>query len=242
MQTSLDKVVLNHQTSRAWEAVIDFGKAKTNLFINIYNWRISYPEEIIHLALADITACFRFPRISADMTGAFGYVAEGLYFISTSHVFGSNTSASSWEALRRAIQKMIAVLSTNGDLVNKHRELLDLLKWQETPLCTKLVQAFSCDINPGIKEEPGTITPLSANIYVDNILAAAVFKKYMERLLAATIEAIFIVCGRPDISVCQCPLLMEKWLELIVGPKQIVLGLVVDTNKMTVGITEDYTQ
>jgi hypothetical protein len=35
---------------------------------------------------------------------------------------------------------------------------------------------------------------------------------------------------------------MEEWLELIVGPKQIVLGLVVDTNKMTVGITEDYIQ
>jgi hypothetical protein len=64
----------------------------------------------------------------------------------------------------------------------------------------------------------------------------------MERLLAATIKAIFIVCGRPDISICQCPLSMEKWLELIVGPRQIVLGLVVDTNKMTVGITEDYIQ
>jgi hypothetical protein len=64
----------------------------------------------------------------------------------------------------------------------------------------------------------------------------------MERLLAATIEAIFIVYGRPDISVCQCLLSMEKWLELIVSPKQIVLGLVVDTNKMTVGITKDYIQ
>jgi hypothetical protein len=64
----------------------------------------------------------------------------------------------------------------------------------------------------------------------------------MERLLVATIEAIFIVCGRPNISVCRCPLSMEKWLELIVGPRQIVLGLIVDTNKMTVGITEDYIQ
>jgi hypothetical protein len=64
----------------------------------------------------------------------------------------------------------------------------------------------------------------------------------MERLLAATIKAIFFICGKPDTSVHQCPLLMEKWLELIVSPKQIVLGLVVDTNKMTVGITKDYIQ
>jgi hypothetical protein len=224
------------------EAVIDFGRAKTNLFINIYNWQGSYPKEIIHLALADITACFHFPRILADVTGAFGYVAEGLYFVSTSHVFGSNISASLWEALWQAIQKMITVLSTNGGLVNKHRELLDLLKWQEAPAEVELVQAFSCKINPGIKEEPGIITLLSANIYFEDILAVAAYKKNMERLLAATIQAIFIVCGKPDISVCQCPLSMEKWLELIVGPKQIVLGLVVDTNNMTVGITEDYIQ
>jgi hypothetical protein len=93
-QTSPDKVVLNHQTSTDCKAVIDFGRAKTNLFFNIYNWRVSYPKEIIHLALANITACFHFPKISANMTGAFGYVAKGLYFVSTSHVFGSNTLAS----------------------------------------------------------------------------------------------------------------------------------------------------
>ncbi len=137
---------------------------------------------------------------------------------------------------------MITVLSTNGYLVNKHRELLDLLKWQEAPAKVELVQAFSCKINPGIKEEPGIIIPLSANIYVDDILAAAAYKKNMERLLAATIQAILIVCGKPDISVWQCPLSMEKWLELIIGPRQIVLGLIIDTNKMTVGITKDYIQ
>jgi hypothetical protein len=45
------------------EAEIDFGQAKTKFFVNIYNWQVSYPNETIYLALADITACFRFPRI-----------------------------------------------------------------------------------------------------------------------------------------------------------------------------------
>jgi hypothetical protein len=67
-------------TTTDHEAIIDFGRAKTNLFINIYNWRVSYPDETIYLALADITACFRFPRISADITRAFGFMAEGYYF------------------------------------------------------------------------------------------------------------------------------------------------------------------
>jgi hypothetical protein len=40
------------------KAVINFGQAKTRLLINICNWCVSYPEEIIYLALADITTFF----------------------------------------------------------------------------------------------------------------------------------------------------------------------------------------
>ena len=50
--------VLNHETSMDGEAVIYFGRAKARLLINIYNWRMNYPDEIIYLALADITTCF----------------------------------------------------------------------------------------------------------------------------------------------------------------------------------------
>jgi hypothetical protein len=98
-QTIPDKVVLNHKTSKDFKAIINFGKTTINLFINIYNWRITYPREIIHLDLANITTCFYFPQISTDLTGTFGYIAEKLYFISISHVFGLNTLATSWEAL-----------------------------------------------------------------------------------------------------------------------------------------------
>jgi hypothetical protein len=239
-QTIPNKVVLNHKTSKDFEAIINFGKAKINLFINIYNWHITYPREIIHLALANITACFRSLQTSADLMGAFGYIAEKLYFILSSHVFGSNTLASSWEALQGAIQKMKTVFSTRSNLVQKDRELLDTLMWQQdVPVEHGLSQAFACEMNPGVmKKEPGACTPLSANINVDDILAAAVHKKTMKRLLAGIIEAIFVVCGQPNITICQCPLSLKKWNELIVGPKQIILGLIVDINNMTVGIND----
>jgi hypothetical protein len=38
MQTSPYEIVLNHKTSMDNEAIIDFGKAKTNLLANIYNF------------------------------------------------------------------------------------------------------------------------------------------------------------------------------------------------------------
>jgi hypothetical protein len=238
MQTRPNEVILNHQTSTDDEAVIDFGQAKNKFLINIYNWRVSHPNEIIYLFLADITACFRFPRISAEVTGAFGFIAENLYFISTSHVFGSNTSASSWEPLRQAIQHLICIFSKRDDLVDKHHDLLNVLKWLDDLFTQReqLTRAHPCKLKQGINDDD----ELTAVIYVDDILGATVFRKNIKRLLAAIIEAIFTVCGRPNTAVRQCPLSLEKWDKLIVGPRQIVLGLIVDTNKMTVGITDDY--
>ena len=221
-QMNPDEVVPNHQTPTDHEAEIDFGKAKLKLLTNIYNWRISYPREIIYLTLTNITACFQFPKILADLAGVFGFVAEFLYFISKSHVFGLNTLAGSWEAFRQAIQNLIPILSQRTDLVDKHKALLDLLKWVKKPSIGQatLCQVQPCEINRRILDESGKVRPMEANIYVDDIHASAPFKERMLQLLAAIVEAIFIVCvcGEPNIAICQCPPSMEKWLELIVGP------------------------
>jgi hypothetical protein len=81
-----------------------------------------------------------------------------------------------------------------------------------------------------------------AKIYVDDVLAAAEHKKIMERLIEAIIKPIFVVCGQPDITIHQCPPLLQKWNKLIVHLMQIILGLIVDTNKMRVGINDEYIQ
>ena len=62
----------------------------------------------------------------------------------------------------------------------------------------------------------------------------------MEMVLAALIEEIFVVLVEPDTALRQCPLAMDKWLELVVGPILIMLGLIIDTNKLTVAISEKY--
>jgi hypothetical protein len=65
---------------------------------------------------------------------------------------------------------------------------------------------------------------------------------HMKMVLAATIKAIFIVMGEPDVAVRQCPLAMDKWLELVISPKQTMLGLIIDTNRLTVAIPPKYLQ
>ena len=165
-------------------------------------------------------------------------MVEKMYFLVTSMVFGSNASASSWEPFRRAIEALIIEYSTRLDLISKHKDLLDMLKWEdEDTHMGNFVWAVACPLNPGIQDFNGF---LKAFIYVNDILASANTKFNMLCLLAATIEAIFTVCDQPHIEVRQCPLSLEKWNELVVSTVQTILGLTVDTNKLTVGITPEY--
>ncbi len=70
----------------------------------------------------------------------------------------------------------------------------------------------------------------------------ATSKENMEQVLAALIEAIFAVMGAPDTSVCQCSLAMDKWEKHHIAPIQTMLGLVIDTNRMTVSVPNNYIQ
>jgi hypothetical protein len=70
----------------------------------------------------------------------------------------------------------------------------------------------------------------------------ATSKENMEQVLAALVEAIFAVMGAPDTSVHQCSLAMDKWEKLHVTPIQTMLGLVINTNRMTVSVPNNYIQ
>jgi hypothetical protein len=112
-----------------------------------------------------------------------------------------------------------------------------MLKWEEIDPSAKLTPTFSCTINPGIIDDAKNWIDLPASIYVDNALMLALDIDHMKIVLAAMVKAIFVVMGKPNVPVRQRPLVMDKWLELVIGPKQIMLGLIMDTNRLTITIT-----
>jgi hypothetical protein len=117
-----------------------------------------------------------------------------------------------------------------------------MLKWEEIDPSAKLTPAFSCTINRGFMDDAGKRRDLPARIYVNDALMLALDADHMKMVLAATIKAIFIVMGEPDVAVRQCPLAIDKWLELVIGPKQTMLGLIINTNRLTVAIPPKYLQ
>ena len=76
-------IVMNQVTPVTQEAPVMFGHVKSQIYTDIYNTCISYPTAMILLGLADLKACFRYPRIHADLTGAFGFIAEDLNNLAT---------------------------------------------------------------------------------------------------------------------------------------------------------------
>ena len=141
----------------------------------LYNPRISFPNEVIFLALANIKACFRFPRNHPDLTGAFGFLADNLYCLATAMVFGSNTSASSWEPSHRTIKGLPVSFANQPDLVKKHKQYLDLINW-EIPLGTNTppLKAVKCELNPGVFDFLGMQIIQASQIWVDDDMIAAV--------------------------------------------------------------------
>jgi hypothetical protein len=117
-----------------------------------------------------------------------------------------------------------------------------MLKWEEIDPSIKLTPAFSCTINRGIMDDSGNWMDFPARIHVNDALMLALDVDHMKMVLAATIKAIFVVIGEPDVAVRQCPLAMDKWLKLVIGPKQTMLGLIIDTNRLTVAIPAKYLQ
>ena len=241
-RTPLDNV-LNEITSILDEAEITFGDTKRKFLTDLYNMRISYPDAMILLALADIKACFRFGRIHPDLTGAFGFLAGGFYNLATAMVFGSNTSATSWEPFRRAIEALSLVFLDRTDLVEKHARFLDMIQWSsDIDQVGPFTRASACPLNLGVIGDEGKEVPHPARIYVDDALMAAISRERMRQTLAAIIEAIFVVMGDEDVSLRQCPLAMDKWEALVVGPRQTVLGLIVDTRTLSISMPLEYIQ
>ncbi len=61
--TWLTDTVMNQVTPVAQEAPVTCGHVKSQIYIDIYNTHITYPTATIILGLANVKACFQFPRI-----------------------------------------------------------------------------------------------------------------------------------------------------------------------------------
>ena len=231
---------MNELTSGENEPRITFGGVKLQHLTRIWNVGITYPGEDILLCETDFKACFRNPKMHPDTAGAFDFIIDRLMFIPTGVVFGSNTSAGSWEPFRPAAAILAQHYYHDSSLVMKHRDLLDLLKWpSDTTAQREYVQAIQDSLNPGVLDDDGHPLPALNNIYVDDNLLAEI-KVFMPQAIAAAIEAIFVLLGSPDLEVREMALSYKKFTGMLVSSRRTPLGMTIDTRQMNVSVPLTY--
>ena len=152
----------------------DFWHHKMEFYIWIHNTVVSFPHVDILLTMADVKAYFCFSRIYADLTGSFGFLANSYYCLATATIFGSNTSASSWESFCRAIETMAQLFFHRDGPVKNHKFFLGMIQWDtRCPPGDCFVKAKKCPMHSGIFQPDGSMKSLNAMIYVDDSLVAA---------------------------------------------------------------------
>ena len=124
---------MNEKTDMENEAIITFGYVLIAYITWIWRVRMTYPKEEIVLAFVDISAAFRFPRVFADMCGAFSFKMGPWCFAANAMIFGSVASASHREPFWRAIRALALAYFFCKGLVQKHQDLLDLATWDPDP-------------------------------------------------------------------------------------------------------------
>lgn len=156
-------------------------------------------------------------------------------------VFGFKSSANSWEPFRRAIEAISAYYYGKFESDEEtYKEYLDLVEFDDLPPTEiKFTKAQPCSINRGHRDSNGKEQPIPARMYVDDALFVAVHTQ-MKRMLRAVVAAIFAVCGKPETEKRQSPLAMDKWTDMLIAHKAVLLGLIFNSRTLTVGITDEY--
>jgi hypothetical protein len=142
---------------------------------------------------------------------AFGFITNDHYNLATAMVSGSTILASNWEPFQRALEILSEVYANQPDLIVKLKKYLDIIGLAELDPNTPITSAVACKINTGAVSADDVKKNLRAHIYVDDALLLGHSKLEILMRLAALIEGIFVVMGKPDTAGRQCPLAMDKW-------------------------------
>ena len=229
-----DSTSINMMLSHESEPKIIYGDAFQRHLETIWNLRITYPTTEILLFDDDVKSAFRQCKYHPDVASAFSFIIQQFLFIPLGGTFGSITSPANFEPIARARMHLAHHLSNRRDLYNKYKHIIDKVQFsEEPPPNTIFTQAKKDSLHIGVKNTNKT----SYNMFVDDNLFAQT-KMFMKHAMAASIEALYIILGYPEIDKRQNPLSLDKYFESICSYNRTQLGININTRTMTISLTE----
>jgi hypothetical protein len=152
------------------------------------------------------------------------------------------------EPLRQILEILAERLFDDSTLLDKHKKYLDQLIFDRSLNSKKsgkrthtFTEAAPNALNQGVIDTNGEQAPTPHHYYVDDGVYAEIFDTLrIKRAVAASIEAIFILLGDSHLQHRQDPVSFDKVIEMVISWTNRVLGHMIDTNKLTVGVPRDF--
>jgi hypothetical protein len=192
----------------------------------------------------DVKSCFRQMKHHPDIMGAFSYIISDMLFLSCGLTMGADFSPQTWEVPRRMAEQIATKLFSDKSLVEKHRKRLDELNWsKKLGKCKEFVRAHANDIHKGVLDALGIPVDTPHHLFVDDDVYAEVFLiMRIEQTIAAGIEALFLLLGESNLAKRQDPISWDKLIEMMIHFRNIILGVIINTRRMTVMAPPEYIQ
>ena len=227
------------------ELPCQYGDVLLTLLERIFDLRITYPLHDIVTHANDVKSCFRQMKLHPDIMAAFSIIVADFLYLQAALPFGTDFSPQNWEPVRRLIEILVVKLFDDKSLRTKHRKYLDRLQWQPNLGKPKAVpvRAKACSQRRGVLDKDGKPLPTPQRLFVDDSVYAEIYEDDRERIeqtIAAGIEAIFILLGRSDLSKRQDPISFDKMEEQMVAAINKLLGVIIDTHQLDVGVPPSY--
>lgn len=222
-----------------------YGDTFITLLERIWDLRITYPDKDIVTHANDVKSCFKQMKLHPDVMPAFSIIIADFLYLQAALPFGTDFSPQNWEPVRRLIEILSEKLFNDPSLRTKHRQYLDQIQWEPSlgNVRARFVPAKACSQRRGVLDENGLPVPTPQRLFVDDSVYADIYEETrirMEQTIAAGIETIFILLGESDLARRQDPISFEKMREMIVSYINKMLGQVIHTRHLDVGVPPAY--
>ena len=237
--STYESVCVNMLTHPKKEPELEYGSAFISHLTQIYDMRVTHPNEELLLYSDDVSGAFRWPRLNPYIATSMAFALFDAVHLPAGQVFGSNASAQNFEPIAKARKILVEHFFNDKTLIEKYDNILKNVKFSEKPPPgTEFVLAKPCKLRTGVKDKNGNLKNPKLYMFVDDSLMVEIMSRIMQ-LLAASIESLFNIMGEDMPDIRRSNLSMDKYYDIICSYVQIQLCVLINTRTMTVSMTPE---
>ena len=232
-------VGVNDWTNKDDELPVEFQLSELRFLTEVYNYRISFPDEEIYIGDDDIQSAFKHLLNNLNLAGMLAFIVGHHMGFNTAQTFGGTTSPANFEYLARARKFLARHLYLQQDTTRRAAPYVPPLEMAPPPSQSDIHQfahAYRDSRNPGIITDKGTITPPGYNHHVDDNMYCAIATT-LHQTVSASILSLYMLLGTPNHLTVDA-LSREKLLTRYTHHRRI-LGKIVDSRRLMVILPDD---